>query len=81
MVNTRRINERIKQLNLTIDDLAIYMNRSVKSLTQLIDNEKMMVLYEAYMIADYLQISAEEICEYFFCSEKTQESVEDGVGI
>jgi len=70
VVNTNLIEQRMRQLDITADDLAIYMNKSVKTLTQIIHNEKDMVLYEAYMIADYLQITTDDICKFFFCSKE-----------
>jgi len=81
MVNTKRIHDRMAQLDITMNDLAIYMNKSVKSLSQLIENQKMMVLYEAYMIADYLQIDDDEICEFFFYSDHDSVCVEEPVTV
>ena len=68
MINTKLIKNRMCALGISMDDLARDLSIPQKKLKQIIENEKHMVLCDAYLIAERLHISDDELTEFFFCA-------------
>lgn len=66
MVNSKKIKERAKELGLRQMDIANALGIKQSTVNQKINNVRPLLLSEAEVIAETLQIGNAEFAEYFF---------------
>ena len=69
MVNTKKLKERMAELNLTQKDVAEYLKMAQPTINQKINNTRPMCLDEADRLAELLRLSDSEYAIYFFAKE------------
>lgn len=66
MINSNKLNGRIRELGLTQKDCANVLKISSPTMSQKINNIRPMSLTEVSQLSDFLKISIEEFPVYFF---------------
>lgn len=69
MINTKKIKGRMAELGLTQKDISTALNLSQSTVSQKINNIRIMNLDEAECLAKLLLLSSEDIETYFFYTE------------
>ena len=66
MINSNKLNGRIREFGLTQKDCADVLGITAATMSQKINNKRGMTLDEASKLSDFLRITMEEFPVYFF---------------
>ena len=67
MVNSLKLKSRLRERDLTQEDLAKYLGLATSTTNQKINGVRPLDIYEAGKIAKFLDISDSEFCSFFCC--------------